>query len=150
MAQVREAVIGELIKQNTVEYALAIASLSEIAAGFNHPGRHDLYSELMGDLIQIDDKGDIKIRDFNEERRMRLRKDDPVLYLHLFYRNPNQFLIARFDGMKNLKQNIEALENLEHGVIQEIDLKFIKRTHEIVALNGTLCQFKTFAARIFS
>ncbi len=28
LAQVREAVIGELIKQNTVEYALAIASLS--------------------------------------------------------------------------------------------------------------------------
>lgn len=81
---------------------------------------------------------------------MRLRKDDPVLYLHLSYRNPNQFLIARFDGMKNLKQNIEALEKLEHGVIQESDLKFIKRTHEIVALNGSLCQFKTFAARIFS
>jgi hypothetical protein len=51
-----------------------------------------------------------------KERRMHLRKDDPVLYLHLSYRNPNQFLIARFDGMRDLKQNIKALEKLEHGV----------------------------------
>ncbi len=151
LVQVREAVIGDLIKQNTVEYALAIASLSEIAAGFNHPGRHDLYSELMGDLIQIDKEGNITIQDLNEESREILRKQDPVLYLHLLYRNPNQFLIARFDGMKDLKLGINALEKLEHRVVlYDEDLKFIKRTHEIVALNGTLCQFKTFAARIFN
>ncbi len=105
----------------------------------------------MGDLIQIDKDGNITIQDLNEESREILRKQDPVLYLHLLYRNPNQFLIARFDGMNDLKLGINALEKLEHRIVlYDKDLNFIKRTYEIVALNGTLCQFKTFAARIFN
>ncbi len=146
LAAVRKAVIND---QYPDEYALAIASLSEIGACYNHIGRHDLYSELIGDLIRIDNKGDIRIRGFDKQQRDALRKEDPVLYLHLLYRTPNQFLIARFDGMKDLKQGVNALEKLEHNAFWESNLNFTKRTYEMVALNGTLCQFKTFAARLF-
>ena len=147
---VRNAVIGAEIKKHTAVYALALACLSEVGAALTHRGRHDLYIELLGDQIRLHN-GRIEVGTFTQAQRNRLRKEYPFLYLHVFYRVPNQFIVATLDEIRDSLQNAEIMnaaeDLLQHLVTCESALHFVKRTYELTALSGTLCQLKTFAAR---
>lgn len=150
---VRTAVIGTEIKKHTPVYALAIACLSEVGAAFTHRGRNDLYLKLLGDQILLQN-GQIKVGTFTQPQKNRLRKEYPFLYLHVLYRVPNQFIVATLDEIRDSLQNAELMtaaeDLLKHLVTCESALHFVKRTYELTALSGTLCQLKTFAARYHS
>jgi hypothetical protein len=147
---VRRAIVGEEIKQHAAAYALAIACLSEVGAAFTHSGRHDLYHSLMGDLVRLQD-GRIQVGSFTPGQVEWLRQEHPFLYLHIFYRVPNQFLVATVDALRDSLQNTASMaaatDLLQRLVTREGDLHFVKRSYELSALSGTLCQLKTFAAR---
>ena len=146
----RRAIIGEELKRHLPTYALALACLSEVGAAFTHHGRHDFYLETMGDLVQLHDH-QVVVGGFTPEQRTWLRTEHPFLYLHVLYRLPNQFLIATMDEGRDALHHtalIAAAEDLLQRLVhQDSSLHFVKRTYELVALSGTLCQFKTFAAR---
>jgi hypothetical protein len=151
---VRTAVIGADIRKHTPVYALALACLSKVGAAFTHRGRHDLYLNLLGDQIQLQN-GRIKAGTFTQAQRNRLRKEYPFLYLHVFYRVPNhQFIVATLDEIRDSLLNAEIMaaaeDLLQRLVTCESALHFVKRTYELTALSGTLCQLKTFAARYHS
>jgi len=147
---VRTAIIGAEIRQHAEFYALAIACLSEVGAAFSHLGQHDLYIKLMGDLIQLYN-GQLQVGMFTPEQVAPLRREHPFLYLHVFYRVPNQCTVAMMDELRDSLQNtaiIAAATDLLHRLVtRESDLHFVKRSYELTALSGTLCQLKTSAAR---
>jgi hypothetical protein len=109
-----------------------------------------LYLALIGDLIQLHD-GQIRVGSFTPEQEALLRREHPFLYLHVFYRVPNQFIVATMDELRDSLQNtalIAAAEKLLNRLItHEGDLDFVKRSYELTALSGTLCQHRPFAAR---
>jgi hypothetical protein len=149
----RRAIVGEELQRHLPTYALALACLSEVGAAFTHRGRHDLYLAVVGDLVQLRN-GQVLVGAFTPEQRTLLRTAHPFLYLHVFYRLPNQFLVATMDEVRDALHNtaiIAAAEDLLHRLVtRESALHFVKRTYELVALSGTLCQLKTFAARFHS
>jgi hypothetical protein len=146
----RTAILGAELSRHTAPYALAIACLSEVGAAFTHRGRHEDYLALMGDLLRLYN-GQITVGAFTPEQRAWLRQAHPFLSLHVFYRVPNQFLVATMDTIRDALHNTEiiaAAEDLLHRLMtQESTLHFVKRTYELTALSGTLCQLKIFAAR---
>ena len=104
----------------------------------------------MDNLVRMH-HGQITVGRFTPEQIRLLRHEHPFLYLHVFYRIPNQFLVATLDTGRGMLQDTEiigAAEGLLHRLVtRESDLRFVKRTYELTALSGTLCQLKTFAAR---
>jgi hypothetical protein len=150
LAPVRQAVMGGDLQTQTATYALALACLSEVGAAFTHRGRHDLYHTLMGDLVRLQHSR-VVVGTFTPAQVQRLRDMHPFLYLHVFYRVPNQFLVAMVDAVRDTLRHTEIMaaaeDLLTRLVTHEEDLHYVKRTYELTALSGTLCQLKTFAAR---
>jgi hypothetical protein len=149
-APLRKAIIGRELKNRAAHYALAIACLSEIGAAFTHRGRNDLYWITMGDIVKFHND-ELKVGPFTKPQIADLRIKYPFLYLHVFYRVPNQSIIAALDDIRDSLLNTQIIriaeKLLNQMVTREYDLHYVKRTYEITALSGTLCQLKTFAAR---
>jgi hypothetical protein len=147
---VRTTVIGAEIRQHAEFYALAIACLSEVGAAFTLLGQHHLYLKLMGDVLRLHN-GQIRVGTFTPAQVALLRREHPFLYLHMFYQVPNQCIVAMMDELRDSLQNtaiIAAATDLLHRLVtRESDLHFVKRSYELTALSGTLCQLKTSAAR---
>jgi len=146
--EVRLTAVGQELPQHATEYALAVCALSEIAACFTHSGYGELYGRLLGDLVAPQGERILVAPSLTEGQRQRLRHEQPDLYLHLFYRVPNQCLVAAFDTLGAPDPGLIACaEALLVGLRDEEDLRLTKRAHEITALAGTLCQLHTYAAR---
>ena len=113
------AILGSELRTHAVPYALALACLSEVAAAFTHRGRHDLYQAVMGESIHLH-QGQVEVGTFTPEQRQWLRRTQPLLYLHVFYRVPNQFLVASIDAVRDALQHTDlssAAEDLLHLVV---------------------------------
>jgi hypothetical protein len=82
------------------------------------------------------------------KQREHLYRSQPNLYLHLFYRVPNQCLVASLDSLGTLQPGLLAAGDASLARLQsEETLRLSKRDHEITALAGTLCQLHTFFGR---
>jgi hypothetical protein len=83
-----------------------------------------------------------------DAQRGHLYRGQPNLYLHLFYRVPNQCLVASLDSQgRPVSGMLAAGDALLARLQSEETLRLSKRDHEITALAGTLCQLHTFAGR---
>jgi len=148
VAVLRQGVASPSLAEHSTEYALAICALSEIAACFTHSGRSDLYAALMGDLARFDGSTVQVANGLTIEQREHLYRGQPNLYLHLFYRVPNQCLVASLDRLGTPQPGLIAVGDALLARLQaEETLRLSKRDHEMTALAGTLCQLYTFAGR---
>jgi len=148
--RVREAVVDATHPQDAGDRALAIACLSEIAACFTHIGKGEDYLKMMGDLVRIENDRAVVGR-FSRDEKAHLREHHPLVYLHAFYRTPNQFMIARFDQLEEAVAPDHLIAVARDLLVdlqdREQHLDFAKRSHEICAMAGTLCQLEAFAGR---
>ena len=115
---------------------------------FTHRGRSDLYIRLIGGLVRIRDGNLLVAPDLEPAQKQLLRRHQPHLYLHLYDRVANQFLVASLDAKTDLIPELAQLgDRLLSRLDDESDLHFAKRSQEITALAGTLSQHHTFLGR---
>jgi hypothetical protein len=148
LAVLRQSLASPALAEHSTEYALAICALSEVAACFTHSGRGELYAALMGDLARFEGSRVQVAPGLTDGQREHLYRGQPNLYLHLFYRVPNQCLVASLDSLGRPQPGLLAAgDDLLARLQSEETLRLSKRDHEITALAGTLCQLHTFFGR---
>lgn len=148
LTPLRTAILDGALASFPEEYALALSALSEVGACLTHVGLGARHLELMEGLVT---PGLERTGVLGGDAVRRLRDTQPVLYLHLRYRVPNQWTIARFDqdGSALRDPGVTAalgrlLDQLE---IEEADLHWVKRRWELAALSGSTALLQTFRGR---